>query len=90
MSTTNEGASGVSADKRFLEALITKNGELISGAALWRALGYRSERSFHRAVVSDRLPVRVFSLPGRRGRYARTRDVAHWLGTLGEEERVCN
>ena len=66
--------------------LVTKHGELMSGDDLWRALGYGSKRSFSRAVVSNTVPLLIFELANRRGRFARTRDVARWLASLGKSD----
>lgn len=62
-----------------LAALLEEHGELMSGRPLWRTLGFRSDRSFQRAAQRNTLPVPVFTLLSRRGRFARTRDVAAWL-----------
>jgi len=67
-----------------LQTLLVAHGELMQGEALRRALGFRSERSFLRAVQAEQIPVPTFCLPSRRGRYARTRDVAAWLAGLAE------
>jgi len=66
-------------------SMVDIHGEIIGGEALYRCLGFRSARSFQRALQAGNLPVQTFLLPGRRGRFARTRDVALWLATLGEE-----
>lgn len=63
--------------------LLARYGELLSGQVLQRCLGFRSLRSFQRALSEERLPVPTFTLEGRRGTYARTRDVAAWLASLG-------
>lgn len=69
----------------LVSALLTTHGELIGGAELARCLGFRTSRAFQKAAVADRLPVETFVLEGRRGRFARTRDIAGWLASLGEE-----
>lgn len=66
-----------------LADLLAEHGELVSGGDLQRCLGFKSARSFQRAQKEGRLPVTTFSLPGRRGVFARTRDIAAWLGSLG-------
>jgi hypothetical protein len=71
--------------KDISAALVERYGELIGGSDLWRALGLRSERTFQRLAKADRLPVRTFSLEGRRDLLARTRDVGAWLESLGEK-----
>jgi hypothetical protein len=69
-----------------LAALLAAHGELMSGRALWHTLGFRSERSFQRVIQKGTLPVPVFTLPSRRGRFARTRDVAAWLAGVVQHE----
>lgn len=68
----------------LVSALITAHGELIGGVELARCLGFRTTRAFQKAAAADRLPVETFVLEGRRGRFARTRDIAIWLASLGE------
>lgn len=63
--------------------LLGRYGELLTGQVLQRCLGFRSLRSFQRALSEGRIPVPTFTLEGRRGTYARTRDVAAWLASLG-------
>lgn len=63
-----------------LEANLMKDeGALLSGDALRRALGYRSMDALRQAIARGTVPVPVFTLPNRRGRFALTRDVAMWL-----------
>ena len=66
-------------------SMVDIHGELVGGTSLQHCLGFRSARSFQRALQAGNLPVETFLLPGRRGRFARTRDVALWLATLGRE-----
>jgi len=65
------------------QALLEEHGELMTGASLRRLLHMGHERAFRRALTAGRLPVSVFQLPGRKGWFARTRDVAHWLACVG-------
>lgn len=64
------------------DALVERNGELMTGEPLRRSMGYRSERSFARAIKEGTVPVPLIALTGRRGWFARTRDVAAWLRSL--------
>jgi hypothetical protein len=59
-----------------------RHGSLLGGAELQRALGFRSGAAFRQAHHRGVLPVAVFAIPSRRGRYALTRDVARWLASL--------
>lgn len=60
-------------------ALMERFGPLMGGADLRRALGFRSDVTFHRAARLGQLPVKVFKIEGRRGKYALTTEVAQWL-----------
>ncbi len=63
-----------------IEAKLMKDeGALLSGDALRRVLGYRSMDALRQAISRGTVPVPVFTLPNRRGRFALTRDVARWL-----------
>ncbi|MCC8536830.1 hypothetical protein ACDH70_00955 [Xanthomonas axonopodis pv. poinsettiicola] len=75
--------AAISTESEIREGLLRRHGELLKGKALRQCLGFGSVRSFQRAVTEGALPVITFTLPGRRGRFARTRDVAAWLATLG-------
>lgn len=54
-------------------------GPLVGGPELERLLGFTSSAAFRQAAYRDRLPVKVFSLPDRRGKFAFTSDIAEWL-----------
>lgn len=51
----------------------------MSGKALWTSLGFRSAETFRRSSTKGILPVPVFDIPGRRGKFALAKDVARWL-----------
>lgn len=61
-------------------------GPLLGGAALYRALGLPSAAAFRQAASHEALPVQVFAIPHRRGRFALTREVALWLAQLRSRE----
>lgn len=65
-----------------LASLLAEHGELMDGRALQALLKYPSDRAFRRAVAAHALPIQAFKLPGRRGWFARTRHVSHWLDQL--------
>ena len=69
--------------KTLTERLLAEHGELIGESALARCLGYRTQRAFQMGIQRGQVPVETFTLAGRRGRYARTFQVAHWLADCG-------
>lgn len=56
-----------------------KYGPLIANDALRTALGYPSMHAFRQALVRRTVPVPVFALENRRGKYALVKDIAIWL-----------
>ncbi len=71
-----------------MQQLIDAHGPLMTGQALWRALGFTSAAAFRKARSRGQVGVRVFHVEHRRGTYAFTRDVAEWLVKLEEETRT--
>ncbi len=63
----------------LLSDLVATHGELVGGVSLYRLLGFRSAASFRDSHRRGRTPIPVFQIPGRRGHFALTRDVATWL-----------
>ena len=63
----------------LMNRLLSCHGELIGGLPLARCMGYRTARAFQVAAQRGQLPIETFPLSGRRGRYARTFQVAQWL-----------
>lgn len=64
--------------------LMAKHGPLISHDDLRQALGYVSMGAFRQALARKTVPVPVFTLPSRRGKYALVKDVARWLAQQRE------
>lgn len=56
-----------------------RHGPVLSGAALYRALGFPTAAAMRQALSRGQLSVPVFDIANRRGRFALTRDVALWL-----------
>lgn len=61
--------------------LLALHGELMDGQALAALFKFGSDRSFRRNASNGTLPVSVCRVPGRRGWFARTRDVGKWLSS---------
>ncbi len=54
-------------------------GPILSSEVLIKVLGYRSAGAYRQAIARDTVPVALFQIPNRRGRFALARDVANWL-----------
>ncbi len=59
-----------------------EHGPILSCPALWRLLGYRSVDAFRKAVQRKTVPVETFTIPHRKGHFAKTADVVRWLDSL--------
>lgn len=55
---------------------------LVGGAELETQLGFKSSGAFRQALHRNALPVRVFSIPNRRGKFAFKSDIANWIDQL--------
>lgn len=61
-------------------------GELVSGDALWLAIGYRTATSFRQAAHRKNIPIHVFDLPNRRGKQAFKAALDSWMSELAARE----
>lgn len=52
---------------------------LLTGESLQKAMGYKSIHALRQAIARKLVPIDVFKIENRRGYYALTADVAHWL-----------
>lgn len=64
---------------RLLNDLSGRYGEVIGGEVLSKALGFPSIAAMKQAIKRETLKIPTFFIPGRRGRFALTADVADWL-----------
>jgi hypothetical protein len=68
-----------SLEKAVKEQLLRLHGPMISGDALRSALGYPTMEAFRQALSRKTVPIPVFSIELRRGKFALVQDLAHWL-----------
>ena len=61
------------------QQLITHYGPMISNDSLRQVLGYSSMDAFRQALARQTVPVPVFGLANRRGKYALALDIAQWM-----------
>jgi len=52
---------------------------VLTGTDLQKALGYRSINSLRQSILRNQFPIRVFSMPNRRGKFALVKDIASYL-----------
>ena len=80
--THNQCAQASSQTAQNLEAaLIAQYGPMLSGEQLRQILGYPTMSAFRQALSRNTIPIAVFSLPNRRGKFALAQDVAQWLAS---------
>lgn len=59
--------------------LLVVHGPMLGGKALSATLGYPTNSAFRQALARNTVPVAVFSIKHRRGKFALTREVARWI-----------
>lgn len=64
--------------------LMSRHGPMVSNDALRLALGYASKEAFRQALSRKTVPVVVFELENRRGKFALAKDIAVWLANQRE------
>lgn len=74
-------------DTSALEAVLVadlqrQHGAMIGGKQLMSVLGYPTLAAFRQAHCRGTLPVPVFAIAHRKGKFALARDVAQWLAKL--------
>ena len=52
---------------------------LLTGEKLAEAMGFRSIHSLRKQMSQKSFPIELFTIDGRRGRFALVRDIALWL-----------
>jgi hypothetical protein len=62
-------------------------GPIVGGSALWKLLGFRTSAAFRQALSRGKLPIAVFPIPNRKGKFALVNDVAQWLVALSGEHK---
>jgi hypothetical protein len=65
--------------RELYEELVSRYGVMLTSAQLIKVLGYSSANAFRQAIARNKVPVPLFQIPARRGRFALARDVALWL-----------
>jgi hypothetical protein len=68
-------------------ALMREFGPLIGGNDLHHALGFTSTEAFRQAEARSQMPIAVFNIPHRRGKFALVADLATWLAALRSAAR---
>lgn len=70
------------------QQLLEKYGPLLGGDDLPRALGFRTSAAMKKAWREKALHLNFFRIPGRRGLFCLTGDVATWLSEVAAEPAV--
>ena len=65
--------------------LFEAHGPMIQNRALYQALGFNSYRVFYEHLRNNQISLKIFKINGRRGWFAKTKDVADWIDNLNGE-----
>lgn len=77
--------SEITFQRELKDELTERYGPMVSGNDLRLVLGYPSQAAFRQALTRGTLPIPVFSVEHRRGKFAFVQDVAAWLA----KQRKC-
>lgn len=72
----------MSTDDQLRSELLERYGAMVGGPELTKLLGFKTYAAFYRTWRAGDLGVQVFHIPGRRGLFALTQDVAAWMSQL--------
>lgn len=61
------------------DELVSRYGQMLPSSVLVKVLGYPSAQAYRQALARGTVPVPLFRIANRRGRFALARDVAVWL-----------
>lgn len=70
------------------KSLYEMYGPLVTSRDLWKILGFPTPTAYRQARARGRLPIKEFTLEGRRGHFALTQDVIHWLAEQRSAETI--
>lgn len=65
--------------EHFEKVLMREYGPWLVGESMKRALGYRSLASLHQAIRRRTVPIPIFPLEKRKGKFALSKDAARWI-----------
>jgi hypothetical protein len=65
--------------KSIERELFDRHGPMLADDVLRIALGYKTMEAFRQAMTRKTVPIPVFTVENRRGKYALVKDVAFWL-----------
>ncbi len=62
--------------------LMNRYGPIIGRDDLRKALGYKTDDAFRQALSRNTIPIPVFEIEHRKGKFALVKDLAAWLETM--------
>ncbi len=68
------------------QLLVREYGVIVGASAVAHLLGYGTPYALAKARSRGQLPVQTFRIPGRRGWFARTAEIAGWLDSLPQND----
>lgn len=69
-----------------LEDKLTKlYGPTMANDDLRKALGFNTMAAFRQAIVRNKVPIPIFTIENRQGKFALTKDIAKWLSATRQK-----
>jgi hypothetical protein len=73
-------------EQRILDSMLARWGYVIGGVGLRQALGFPTQAALRQAILRGSVPVKLFSMNGRRGHFALTHEVSQWLASQSSNQ----
>lgn len=67
--------------------MVARYGLLLTGKDLLQCLGFKNAAALRQARFRGHIGVPIFSLPNRKGVFAKTKDVAEWLELMSTQQQ---
>jgi len=74
--------------KELEQDLVDKYGHTLSGDDLQRTLGFPTLSALRQAINRKQIPIPIFTIKHRKGKFALAKDVANWLAYQRESANV--
>lgn len=75
-------------EDRLLDSLVGRYGYVVGSAGLRKAMGFASQGALRHAIAQGTLPIPVFTIEGRKGPFAKAHDLARWLSSQPDSNRL--
>jgi len=74
-------------EESLLHLLFKEYGPMVTGVDLVKVLGYPSDNAFRQSISRKTVPVEIFDIPNRKGKFALVTEIASWLAAQKQNSK---